>query len=80
MIPWVAAVIALFIWWFSTGTILLAVKYADRAGRRARVNTTLIGLPLVVLGVCGAIWSQSHIDILGTYVAFLSALALWGLD
>jgi putative photosynthetic complex assembly protein 2 len=78
MIPWVAAVIALFIWWFSTGTILLAVKYADRAGRRARVNTTLIGLPLVVLGVCGAIWSQSHIDILGTYVAFLSALALWG--
>ncbi|WP_223421692.1 putative photosynthetic complex assembly protein PuhE [Tateyamaria pelophila] len=78
MTPWIAAFIALFIWWFSTGTILLAVKYADRAGRRARVNTTLIGLPLLAVGAYGAYWSQTQTDILGIYVAFLSALALWG--
>ncbi len=78
MTPWIAALIALFIWWFSTGTILLAVKYADRAGPRARINTTLIALPLMAVGAYGAYWSQNQTDILGVYVAFLSALALWG--
>ena len=78
MTPWIAAIIALFVWWFSTGTILMAVKYADRAGPRARMTTTLFGLPLVFMGAYGVFWSAGHTDILGTYVAFLSALALWG--
>jgi len=30
--PWIAALIALFTWWFSTGVILLAVRRADRDG------------------------------------------------
>ena len=78
MTPWVAALIALFIWWFSTGTILMAVKYADRAGPVARQTTTLVALPLVGLGAYGAYWSMGQTDIFGIYVAFLSALALWG--
>ena len=76
MTPWVAALIALFIWWFSTGTILMAVKYADRAGPRARRVTTWAALPLLVLGAWGALWSASEVDVLGVYVAFLSALAI----
>ena len=28
--PWVAALVALFVWWFSTGAILLVVRHADR--------------------------------------------------
>lgn len=78
MTPWIAALIALFIWWFSTGTILMAVKYADRAGAEARRSTTVLALPLVALGLYGAWWSAGQTDVLGVYVAFLSALALWG--
>ncbi|WP_299615796.1 putative photosynthetic complex assembly protein PuhE [uncultured Tateyamaria sp.] len=78
MTPWIAALIALFIWWFSTGTILMAVKYADRSGTRARRTTTWAALPLMALGAYGTWWSMIQTDILGTYVAFLSALALWG--
>lgn len=78
MTSWIAAFIALFIWWFSTGTILMAVKYADRAGAVARRNTTLAALPLIALGAYGAWWSASQTDIFGIYVAFLAALALWG--
>ena len=78
MSPWIAALIALFVWWFSTGTILMAVKYADRAGPTARQTTTWITLPLMALGAYGAYWSMGQTDIFGIYVAFLSALALWG--
>lgn len=78
MTPWIAAIIALFIWWFSTGTILMAVNYADREGAAARRGATLCGLPLLVLGAYGAYWSAIETDVLGVYVAFLSALALWG--
>lgn len=76
--PWIAALIAMFIWWFSTGAILLAVKRADRAGPKARQNLTLAGLPLLALGLFGAWWSVSEPTILGIYVAFMSALLIWG--
>lgn len=56
----------------------MAVKYADRAGEKARRTTTIAALPLMGLGAYGAYWSMTQTDILGTYVAFLSALALWG--
>ena len=78
MTPWIAAIIALFIWWFSTGTILMAVKYADRAGPRARAITTWSALPLILIGAYGAWWSANQTDVLGVYVAFLAALAIWG--
>lgn len=78
MTPWIAAIIALFIWWFSTGTILMAVKYADRNGAAARRGAMLGGFPLFILGAYGAYWSATETDVLGVYVAFLSALALWG--
>jgi len=78
MSPWIAALIALFVWWFSTGTILMAVKYADLSGGAAPRRATLLGLPLLALGAFGAWWSFPQETILGVYVAFLSALAIWG--
>ncbi|MEO0937417.1 MAG: putative photosynthetic complex assembly protein PuhE [Pseudomonadota bacterium] len=78
MSPWIAAFIALFVWWFSTGTILMAVKYADLSGGAAPRSATLLGLPLLALGIFGAWWSFPQETILGVYVAFLSALAIWG--
>ena len=78
MSVWVAVLIAMFIWWFSTGTILMAVKHADRAGQRARKQTALLGLPLFVLGAFGVWWSLPQETLFSVYVGFLSALALWG--
>ncbi|TMM50558.1 putative photosynthetic complex assembly protein PuhE [Sulfitobacter sabulilitoris] len=78
MTPWIAAVMALFVWWFSTGAILMAVKYADRSGKAARQRTVLAGLPLLALGIWGADTSLGDPGAMGAYVGFLSALAIWG--
>jgi putative photosynthetic complex assembly protein 2 len=78
MSAWIAALIALFVWWFSTGAILFAVKYADRAGVKARMRTTFLGLPLLIVGAIGITWSFADPTLFGVYVGFLSALAIWG--
>ena len=75
--PWIAALVALFIWWFSTGVILMVVKHADRRGLRFGQGLTWLALPIFFLGGYG-IWSS--MDTAGSgaaYHAFLSALALW---
>lgn len=75
---WIAALSALFVWWFSTGAILLVVRRADRAGGRAHRAAVLAALPVLALGLAGA-WSSVDDDTAtGAYVGFLSALAIWG--
>lgn len=76
--PLVAALAALFLWWFSTGSILLVVRRCDRAGRQALVSATLFGLIFVVLGFAGLQASRMDTSVTGLYIAFASALALWG--
>ncbi|MCL4104905.1 UNVERIFIED_CONTAM: hypothetical protein GTU68_018612 [Idotea baltica] len=76
--PWLAALSAIFLWWFSTGAILVAVKRADRTGRSAHVRTTLWGLPLLILGMVAFVWSLNTPGPLGVYTGFVSALLLWG--
>ena len=76
--PWTAALITLFLWWFSTGAILWRVRHADRLGGSAHVMSVLLGLPLVIGGVVGLGVSLDDATSPGTYLAFLSALALWG--
>ena len=76
--PWIAGLVALFLWWFSTGAILLAVRRADREGARARLWTVLMNLPFLVLGGVGFLDTLGDDSLAGVYVAFLSALALWG--
>mgnify|MGYP006143880423 CR=1 FL=1 len=48
--PWLAALSALFLWWFSTGIIIWRVKRADHQGRDAHLWSVILGLPLVVGG------------------------------
>lgn len=76
--PWIAALVALFVWWFSTGAILFAVRRADQGGSHARLWACLMTLPFLVLGAAGFIDTLGDKSIAGVYVAFLSALALWG--
>jgi len=76
--PWIAALLACFVWWFSTGAILMVVKRADRAGGAAHLWSVIWGLAVLVLGGVG-FWYSMHLPtIWGTMIAFLSALAIWG--
>ncbi len=76
--PWIAALAALFVWWASTGAILLAVRRADHGGPHARLWACLMTLPILVLGAAGFVDTLGDTSIAGIYVAFLAALALWG--
>lgn len=74
--PWIAALFALFVWWFSTGVILLAVRRADRAGGHRML--VLAGLPFLVIGVAMVAGSLQTASVAGVYQGFLGALAIWG--
>lgn len=76
--PWVAAAIALFLWWFSTGVILCRVRLADRAGGGAHLRSFLWSAPLLALGLWGLVLTAQDPSVAGVYLAFLSALAVWG--
>lgn len=76
--PWLAAVVTLFLWWFSTGVILWRVRVADNGTAQDHLNSVLFGLPLLVIGVMAAAVSLPDLSAKGIYLAFLAALALWG--
>lgn len=74
--PWIAALVAMFLWWFSTGIILLLVRGADRANKQG--EATVLAFPVLVLGAVGFWASKDVASLQNVYVAFLSALAIWG--
>ncbi|MGR3467372.1 MAG: DUF3623 family protein, partial [Shimia sp.] len=74
--PVVAMAVALALWWFSTGIILLAVRRADRAG--ASGVLVLWGLPFLLFGGLAAWDVRSVVDVTHAYVGFIAALAVWG--
>ncbi len=76
--PWLAALAALFLWWFSTGIILWRVRVADNRGRRQHRVSVLAGLPLLAVGVWLAIHGADDATVTGVYLGFVAALALWG--
>jgi putative photosynthetic complex assembly protein 2 len=76
--PWIAALLTLFVWWFSTGAILWRVRHADRQGGAAHKLSVVLGLPLLLGGIWGLGVSLDDATANGTYTAFLAALALWG--
>lgn len=74
--PWIAVLFAIFIWWFSTGVILLAVRRADRVG--SHVMTVVKGVPLLLLGAWAVNASLNDVTMAGVYLGFIGALAIWG--
>ncbi|MBZ8119156.1 DUF3623 domain-containing protein [Roseovarius sp. LXJ103] len=76
--PWIAALFALFVWWFATGVILLVVRRADRAGGHAHGRSVLFGTPVLALGFALLIHSVENTSVAGAYTGFLAALAIWG--
>jgi putative photosynthetic complex assembly protein 2 len=76
--PWLAALVTLFLWWFSTGIILWRVRVADNGTPRDHMVSVILGLPLLAVGIAAAHASLSDLSTTGIYLAFLAALALWG--
>ncbi len=74
--PWIASLFAIFVWWFSTGAILVAVRRADRLG--AHGMTVFSWLPLLALGVVAVVLSLPDASVFGAYLGFVGALAIWG--
>lgn len=72
--PAVAVVFAVFIWWFSTGVVLLLNGLHRRARRRSLALSTLLALL--------ALWALQHsaqqLSVANVYCAFTSALLVWG--
>jgi putative photosynthetic complex assembly protein 2 len=75
---WIAALSAIFLWWFSTGIILWRVRRADNEGHDAHLWSVLLGLPLLLGGFVGLKETMNDTSAMGAYLAFLSALAVWG--
>lgn len=76
--PWIAALFALFLWWFSTGIILWRVRVADNRPAKAHLQSVIAGLPLLALGVWLAGHAATDSTVPGIYHGFVAALALWG--
>ncbi len=67
-------VYAAFIWWFSTGAVLLLVGCA----RRFVWLQVTIAAFLVAISLCGLAFSAGDANIGGAYIAFTSTILLWG--
>ena len=74
----IAVLCALFAWWISTGAILLAVRVADRRKGDTHVKIVVLAIGLLVIGLWGYRESLTGIDVRSAYIAFFSALAVWG--
>jgi len=77
-IPWVAALVALIVWWFSTGLILLGVKRADHGIGASHAALTIGSLPILALGCWGFWHTLGTTDVWSIYGAFGSAILIWG--
>ena len=76
--PLTLTLIAIFLWWFFTGVILVAVRWADRQGGAAHGMVVLAGVPVLALGAAGVITSLPGTSVPAVYAGFLGALAIWG--
>lgn len=65
--------VVLFVWWFSTGIVLFAVRSPRETYRRSLWLAT----GLLALGIWGIAWSAAEATVTGAYVAFMSALLIW---
>ncbi len=72
---WLAPIaFAVFLWWFSTGVILLA----DRLPR-VTPRATLAAASVLAIGALIAVWLvRDESSVLATYIGFTAGLILWG--
>lgn len=76
--PWIAAVLAVLLWWASTGAILWRVRRADLGPEGAHMRSVLWALPLLPAALFGLQATAAGQGTAEVCLAFLCALALWG--
>lgn len=74
----VAIFLAIFAWWFFTGLILLAVRWADRRGGEFHKMLVISSLPILALGIAATAQSLDQKTVSSVYLGFFGALAVWG--
>jgi putative photosynthetic complex assembly protein 2 len=72
--PALAVLFAVFIWWFSTGVVLLLNRMSRGAVALSQVLSTL----LAVAALLALFHTASQTSVSGAYCAFTSALLVWG--
>lgn len=75
---WVAVLVALFVWWFATGAILMVVKRSDPGGRPSHLWAVILSLPVLFLGSALFIDTLARVQVGAIYASFFAALAIWG--
>jgi len=70
---WVAALFAVFIWWFSTGLVLLLDTLPRNTFRWSRLLSSL----LAVAALVGLVQTAGQTSLAATYCAFSCALLVW---
>lgn len=65
---------ALFIWWFSTGLVILLDRKVGLAEPVRRVS----GLAIVALSIAVMVWSADIASTQAAYMGFLAGITLWG--
>lgn len=76
--PWIAALYAVFAWWFATGAILVVVRIADGGDLMAHGRAVVLGIPFLALGIAGLIVTSGDLTALNIYLSFGSVLLIWG--
>jgi putative photosynthetic complex assembly protein 2 len=71
---WIAALFAVFVWWFSTGLVLLLDNLPRTSFRWSRLLSTL----LAVGALAGLAHTAGQTTLAATYCAFTCALLVWG--
>jgi putative photosynthetic complex assembly protein 2 len=71
---WIAAGFAIFIWWFSTGLVLLL----DNLPRTTFRWSLLLSSMLAVAAIAGLVHTAGQSSLAGVYCAFTCALLVWG--
>src|ERR1700749_1148776 len=64
----------LFVWWFSTGTVLFLVGLSSRHSVMLKVGAAA----LFVASLAGVAASSQQADAAGAYCVFTCAILLWG--
>ncbi len=76
--PVIAALFALFTWWFFTGIILMVVRKADGAATGTHRLLVVLTIPVFAAGVAGLVVSAAALTVVNIYTAFVSVLLVWG--
>ncbi|SFJ85707.1 putative photosynthetic complex assembly protein PuhE [Jannaschia pohangensis] len=75
---WIAALVALFAWWFSTGAILLLVRRSDISAPDAHGRSVVLTVPFLALGVAALVVSAEAHTVANVYLSFAAVLLIWG--